>query len=137
MSRSVNRVTLIGNAGADPRVTETEKGTRVAHVSLATNRVFTVDGEEEQRTDWHRLTFWGRSADTVERYLRKGTRLYVDGRIEYGSYEKEGVTVPSVDIVVRDFVLLDPRENGGRRGDGEGAAEGEEDEAEEEAGLGV
>lgn len=137
MSRSVNRVTLIGNAGADPRVTETEKGTRVAHVSLATNRVFTVDGEEEQRTDWHRLTFWGRSADTVERYLRKGTRLYVDGRIEYGSYEKEGVTVPSVDIVVRDFVLLDPRENGGRRSDGEGAGVGEEDEAEEEAGLGV
>lgn len=137
MGRSVNRVTLIGNAGADPRVTETEKGTRVAHVSLATNRVFTVDGEEEQRTDWHRLTFWGRSADTVERYLRKGTRLYVDGRIEYGSYEKEGVTVPSVDIVVRDFVLLDPRENGGGRADGDGAADAEEDEAGEEAGLGV
>lgn len=136
MSRSVNRVTLIGNAGADPRVSETEKGTPVAHVSLATNRVFTVDGEEEERTDWHRLTFWGRSADTVERYLRKGSRLYVDGRIEYGSYEKEGVTVPSVDIVVRDFVLLDRRENGGRRVDGgEGQIEGVEDG--EEAGLGV
>lgn len=133
MSRSVNRVTLIGNAGADPRVTTTEKGTAVAHVSLATNRVFTVDGEEEKRTDWHRLTFWGRSADTVERYLRKGSRLYVDGRIEYGSYEKEGVTVPSVDIVVRDFVLLDPRENGARPADGAGS---ELDEA-EEAGLGV
>lgn len=131
MSRSVNRVTLIGNAGADPRVTTTEKGTAVAHVSLATNRVFTVDGEEEKRTDWHRLTFWGRSADTVERYLRKGTRLYVDGRIEYGSYEKEGVTVPSVDIVVRDFVLLDPRENGGRPSeDGEDAELDELEEAE-------
>ena len=139
MSRSVNRVTLIGNAGADPRVTETEKGTRVAHVSLATNRVFTVDGEEEQRTDWHRLTFWGRSADTVERYLRKGSRLYVEGRIEYGSYEKEGVTVPSVDVVVRDFVLLDPRENGGRRVDDHelGAAGTDESDEPEEAELGV
>ncbi len=130
MSRSVNRVTLIGNAGADPRVTTTEKGTAVAHVSLATNRVFTVDGEEEKRTDWHRLTFWGRSADTVERYLRKGSRLYVDGRIEYGSYEKEGVTVPSVDVVVRDFVLLDPRENGARPVDGDGAELDELEEAE-------
>lgn len=131
MSRSVNRVTLIGNAGADPRVSETEKGTRVAHVSLATNRVFTVDGEEERRTDWHRLTFWGRSADTVERYLRKGSRLYVEGRIEYGSYEKEGVDVPSVDVVVRDFVLLDPRENGGRPvGDATAGEAGEAEEAE-------
>lgn len=130
MSRSVNRVTLIGNAGADPRVTTTEKGTAVAHVSLATNRVFTVDGEEEKRTDWHRLTFWGRSADTVERYLRKGSRLYVDGRIEYGSYEKEGVTVPSVDVVVRDFVLLDPRENGARPVDDDGAEMDELEEAE-------
>lgn len=130
MSRSVNRVTLIGNAGGDPRVTETSKGTKVAHVSLATNRVFTVDGEEERRTDWHRLTFWGASAETVGRYLRKGSRLYVDGRIEYGSYEKEGVSVPSVDVVVRDFVLLDPRENGSR------AAE-EEREEREEAGLGA
>ncbi|MFB6240681.1 MAG: single-stranded DNA-binding protein [Gemmatimonadota bacterium] len=130
MSRSVNRVTLIGNAGGDPRVTETKKGTKVAHVSMATNRVFTVDGEEERRTDWHRLTFWGASAETVGRYLRKGSRLYVDGRIEYGSYEKEGVTVPSVDVVVRDFVLLDSAENGSR----DGATEAEE---REEAGLGA
>lgn len=111
MSRSVNRVILIGNAGSDPDVRETGKGTRVAHVSLATNRRYTIDGREKQRTDWHRLTFWGKNADTVERYLRKGTRVYVEGRIEYGSYERDEVTIPTTDVVVRDFVFLDPGES--------------------------
>ena len=119
MSRSVNRVILVGNAGSDPDVRETGKGTRVAHVSLATNRRYTIDGQEKQRTEWHRLTFWGKNAETVERYLRKGTRLYVDGRIEYGSYERDDVTIPTTDVVVRDFVFLDPSESG--RGGPDGA----------------
>lgn len=110
MSRTVNRVTLVGNAGADPDVRETAGGTKVAHLSLATNRVYTRDGEEHRRTDWHRLTFWGRAAETVERYVRKGTRLYAEGRIEYGSYERDGVSIPTVDVVVREFVMLDGRE---------------------------
>ncbi len=109
MSRSVNRVTLVGNAGSDPDVRATGKGTKVAHVSLATNRTFEVDGQEQRRTDWHRLTFWGRAADAAELYLRKGNRLYVEGRIEYGSYERDGVTIPTVDVIVQDFVFLDGR----------------------------
>lgn len=107
MPRSVNRVTLVGNAGSDPDVRETGNGTRVAHLSLATDRRFRRNGEVEKRTDWHRLTFWGKSADTVERYVRKGSKLYVEGRIEYGTYQREGVEIPSVDIIVRDFVMLD------------------------------
>lgn len=117
MSRSVNRVTLVGNAGSDPDVRETGNGTRVAHLSLATDRRFRRGDELEKRTDWHRLTFWGKSAETVERWVRKGSKLYVDGRIEYGSYERDGVQVPSVDIIVRDFVMLDAR-NGGRQAEG-------------------
>lgn len=112
MSRSVNRITLIGNAGGDPRVSETEKGTAVAHLSLATDRVYRVDEEEQQRTEWHRLTFWGGAAETVGRYVRKGSRLYVDGRMEYGSYERDGVTIPTADVVVRNFVLLGARSDG-------------------------
>lgn len=131
MSRSVNRVILVGNAGSDPDVRETGKGTRVAHVSLATNRRYTIDGQEKQRTDWHRLTFWGKNAETVERYLRKGTRLYVDGRIEYGSYERDDVTIPTTDVVVREFVFLDPSEAGGRHGNDE-EAPGEAPDALEE-----
>lgn len=121
MGRSVNRVTLIGNAGGDPRITETEKGTRVAHLSLATDRRFVVDDEERQRTEWHRLTFWGKNADTAELLLRKGSRIYVEGRIEYGAYERDGVEVPTTDIVVRHFVLLDGR----RDDDGLASFEGE------------
>ncbi len=133
MSRSVNRVILIGNAGSDPDVRETSNGTSVAHVSLATNRRYTIDGREKQRTDWHRLTFWGKNADTVERYLRKGTRIYVDGRIEYGSYERDEVTIPTTDVVVRDFVFLDPGESSSSapESDGSGAVEDALEELEE------
>lgn len=123
MSRSVNRVILVGNAGSDPDVRETAKGTTVAHVSLATNRAFETDGRTQQRTDWHRLTFWGGAAETVEAYLRKGTRLYVEGRIEYGSYERDDVTIPTTDVVVEEFVFLDPRESAVSPDDGAGGGE--------------
>ena len=109
MSKSMNRVTLIGNVGSDPDARETSNGTRVAHLSLATNRVFQTNGELQERTDWHRLTFWGRSAEIVEEYVRKGARLFVEGRIEYGLYERDGVEVPTVDVIVQDFVMLDSR----------------------------
>ena len=62
MSRSVNRVILVGNAGSDPDVRETGGGTPVAHVSLATNRVFQRNGSEQRKTEWHRLTFWAGAA---------------------------------------------------------------------------
>jgi single-strand DNA-binding protein len=112
MSRSVNRVILVGNAGSDPDVRETGTGTTVAHVSLATNRVFQRNGQEQKKTDWHRLTFWAGAAETVEKWVRRGTRLYVEGRIEYGSYDRDGVSIPTVDVVVNDFVFLDSRANG-------------------------
>ena len=90
---------------------DTGSGTRVAHLSLATNRVFQQDGEPQERTDWHRLTFWGKSAEIVEEYVRKGSRLFVEGRIEYGSYERDGTSIPTVDVIVRDFVMLDSRDD--------------------------
>lgn len=107
MSRSVNRIILVGNAGSDPDVQRTASGTTVAHLSLATNRKFRVNGELQERTDWHRLTFWAAAAETVERYVRRGNRLYVEGRIEYGSYDRDGQSVPTADVVVQEFVFLD------------------------------
>ncbi len=112
MSRSVNRVILVGNAGADPDVRRTSSGRTVAHLSLATNRVFLREGEEQQRTDWHRLTFWSGAAETVERYVRRGSRIYVEGRLEYGAYDRDGVSIPTADVIVQEFVMLD-RRNGG------------------------
>ena len=88
---------------------ERNDGTPVAHLSLATNRLVRRGGESQRRTDWHRLTFWSRQAETVGEYVRKGGRLYVEGRLEYGSFEREGVAIPSVDVVVENFVMLDRR----------------------------
>jgi single-strand DNA-binding protein len=118
MSRSVNRITLIGNVGRDPEVRETQSGTKVAHFSLATNhRIGAVGEEERERTDWHRLTLWNRLAHFAEEHVKKGDRVYVEGRLEYDSYERDGVTIPTAEVNVRELVLLAPPRNGG--GDGE------------------
>jgi single-strand DNA-binding protein len=98
----------VGNVGSDPDIRRTAAGTPVAHLSLATNRRFRRNGEDQERTDWHRLTFWARSAETVERYVRRGARLYVEGRLEYGSYERDGQSVPTADVIVHEFMFLDP-----------------------------
>jgi single-strand DNA-binding protein len=126
MARSVNRVILVGNAGSDPDIRSTGSGTKVAHVSLATDRTFRLNGQEQSRTDWHRLTFWGKVAELAERLIRKGTKLYVEGRIEYGSFERDGVSIPTADIIVQEFLLLE-----GGTGRLVRADESEEDDAAE------
>jgi len=106
MSRSINKVILVGNVGRDPDVQTTASGTKVAHLSLATSRRIPRDGGYEERTDWHRLTVWDRLARIAEDYIRKGDRLYVEGRMEYASFEKNGVTIPTAEVQVRELVLL-------------------------------
>lgn len=110
MSRSVNKIILVGNVGQDPDIQETSSGTKVAHLSLATNRRTSNNGEEpKERTDWHRLTLWNRLAQFTQDYVSRGDRVYVEGRLEYDSYERDGVTIPTADVVVRELVLLSPR----------------------------
>lgn len=100
--KSVNEVILIGNVGADPDIRATSGGTRVAKVSLATSWKY----KDEERTDWHRLTVFGRLVDVVAEWVKKGDRLYVRGRIEYSQTESDGVTKYWTDIVVNDLVML-------------------------------
>ena len=106
MSRSVNKITLIGNVGRDPDMQQTKSGTKVAHFSLATNRRKPANTEQEERTDWHRLTLWNRQAQFAEDYIRIGDRIYVEGRLEYDSYERDGVTIPTAEIIVHTVVML-------------------------------
>lgn len=106
MSRSVNKVILVGNVGRDPDVQSTAAGTKVAHLSLATSRRVPKDEAFQERTEWHRLTMWDRLAQVAEEYIRKGDRLYIEGRMEYGSFEKNGVNIPTADIQVRELVML-------------------------------
>ncbi|RMH20020.1 MAG: single-stranded DNA-binding protein [Gemmatimonadetes bacterium] len=108
MSRTVNKIILVGNVGRDPDVQETKSGTKVVHLSLATNRrPFGEDGVE--RTDWHRLTLWNRLAEFAAEHVGKGDRVYIEGRLEYDAYERDGVTIPTADVNVRELVLLTQR----------------------------
>ena len=108
MARSLNKVMLIGNVGSEPEIRTTASGKRVAKVSLATNRTFTDrSGQQQEKTEWHRLTAWDRLADLFEQYVHKGDRLYIEGSIEYSQTEDEhGKPRYWTDIVVRDMVML-------------------------------
>lgn len=120
MSRSLNKVTLIGNVGADPDVRSTASGSRVAKLSLATSRQFTDrSGQQQERTQWHRLTFFGRLVDVVEQWVKKGDRLYAEGRLDYSqTQDEQGGTRYWTDIIVNEMIML------GSGGPGRGQAEG-------------
>ena len=105
MSRSLNKVMLIGNVGSDPEIRATASGNRVGKLSLATNRQWKDgSGGQQEKTEWHRLTFFGRLVDIVEQWVKKGDRLYVEGRIEYSQTEKDGQTKYWTDIVANGNV---------------------------------
>lgn len=106
MGRSINKVILVGNVGRDPDVQTTANGIKVAHLSLATSRRFPRNGRVEERTDWHRLTLWDRLAELAGEHIRKGDRLYVEGRMEYDAYERNGITIPTAEVQVRELVML-------------------------------
>ena len=116
MSRSLNKIMLIGNVGDDPDVRTTSSGTPVAKMSLATSRQWTnKDGSKQEKTEWHRLTVWGKLVDVVERYVKKGDRLYVEGRIEYSESESDGQKRYWTNVNVFEMVML-----GGATGEGGG-----------------
>lgn len=108
MARSLNKVMLIGHVGNDPDVRTTASGAKVVKSSLATHRTYQDrTGQQQERTDWHRLTFFGKLAEIVEQYVKKGDRLYVEGRIEYSqTQDDQGGIRYWTDIVVTDLVML-------------------------------
>lgn len=119
MSRSLNKVMLIGNVGNEPEIRATSSGARVAKLSVATNRSWSDrSGQQQEKTEWHRLTFFGRLVDIVEQWVKKGDRLYVEGRIEYSQTEGEGDTKYWTDIVVQEMVMLGSTTGGGGGGAG-------------------
>lgn len=106
---SVNKVILLGHAGSDPEMRYPEKDRAVAHLSLATNERQGASGMET--TEWHRLVFYGNNASVVERYVRKGTRLYVEGRLKYREYDdKFKIHRRVAEIIVDNFEMLGRRE---------------------------
>ncbi len=112
MSRSLNKVTLIGNLGNDPEVRSTTGGNRVATFSLATSRSWNdASGAKQEKTEWHRCVVWNSKssqlADIVEKYVKKGDKLYVEGRVEYRQWQdKDNQTRYSTEINVRELIML-------------------------------
>jgi single-strand DNA-binding protein len=118
VSRSLNKAMLIGNLGSDPEIRTTSNGSRVAQFSLATSRRWNDrNGQQQEKTEWHRIVAWDKPfnlVDVVEKYVKKGDKLYVEGEIEYRSYEdKEGVTKYITEIRAREILMLGGKDGGG------------------------
>lgn len=105
---SVNKVTLIGNLGKDPEVRTTQGGTKVASMSLATSETYVKDGKKEEKVEWHRLVMWDKLADLAEKYLKKGKKIYVEGKLATRQWEdKDGAKRYTTEINVLQMVFLD------------------------------
>ena len=103
----MNKVMLIGHLGGDPEIRYLPSGTAMAKFSLATNR-WKKNGED-QPPDWHRITVWSRLAEICAQYLTKGRQVMIEGRIEYGSYDKDGVKHHTTDIIAENMEMLGSR----------------------------
>lgn len=119
MARGVNKAILIGNVGGDPEVRHMPNGNAVANITLATSDSWKDKntGQQQERTEWHRVVFFGRLAEVVGEYVRKGSKLYIEGRIQTREWEKDGVKRYTTEIVVDiggQMQMLDGKQEGGQ-----------------------
>ena len=114
----VNQVILIGNLGKDPEVRRLESGAAVAKFSLATNETYKdKDGNRQTLTEWHNIVIWRSLAEIAEKYLKKGSLIYLEGKITYREYtDKDNQKKYFTEIVANNFKMLDRREGGNREG---------------------
>lgn len=118
MARGVNKVILIGNLGADPEMKYMTSGTAIANLSLATNESWNdkTTGEKVEKTEWHRISFFGKPAEIIGEYAKKGSVLYVEGSISTRKWQdSDGNDKYSTEIKGREFQFLGGNENGAGR----------------------
>ncbi|AVJ32276.1 single-stranded DNA-binding protein [Stenotrophomonas sp. MYb57] len=122
MARGINKVILVGNLGNDPDVKYTQSGMAITRISLATTSVRKdKDGNQQERTEWHRVVFFGKLGEIAGEYLRKGSSVYVEGSLRYDKYTgQDGVEKYSTDIVADEMQMLGGRGEGGGGGGGGG-----------------
>ena len=113
-SRGINKVILVGNAGNDPEFRVMPNGNGVANVSLATSETWKdkSTGDQQEKTEWHRVIFFNRLAEIVEQYIKKGSKLYIEGRLQTRSWEQDGVKRYTTEIVASEMQMLDSRGGG-------------------------
>lgn len=128
---SVNKVILIGNLGADPELRSTTSGSQVASLRIATSESWNdrQSGERVERTEWHRVTLYGRLAEIAGQYLRKGSKIYLEGRLQTRKWQdKDGNDRYTTEVVANEMQMLDSRSEGSGRGPSGGAYAGERGE---------
>lgn len=116
MARGVNKVTLIGNLGADPEIRYTNGGSAVANIRLATAESWRdkESGEQQERTEWHRIVFFARLAEIVSEYLKKGSQVYIEGRLQTRKWQdRDGNDRYTTEIVANEMQMLGGRGGGG------------------------
>jgi len=114
-SRGVNKVILVGNVGKDPETRYLPSGGAVTNVALATSETWKDKntGQAQEKTEWHRIVFFNRLAEIVNEYVRKGSKLYIEGRLQTRSWEQDGITRYATEIVANEMQMLDSRGSGG------------------------
>lgn len=120
MARGINKVILVGNLGNDPETRYTPSGAAVTTISVATSESWTdkQSGQKQERTEWHRVKFFGRLAEIAGEYLRKGSQVYVEGSLRTDKYtDKQGIERYSTDIVANEMQMLGGRGDGGQKRD--------------------
>lgn len=115
MGRSVNKVQIIGTLGRDPEMKYLPSGSAVVTVSVATDESYNDknSGQKVEKTEWHRLTAFGKLAEIIGQYLKKGSKAYFEGKLRTNEYEKDGIKRYSTEIVVNDMMMLDGRQDAG------------------------
>jgi single-strand DNA-binding protein len=111
----VNKVILVGRLGKDPEVRNLENGAAVANFSIATSETYKdrTTGEKKEITEWHNIVAWRGLADITQKYLRKGDMVYIEGKLRTRSWEKDGITRYTTEIVADNMNMLTPRTSGG------------------------
>lgn len=113
MARGLNKVLLLGHLGRDPELKYTEKGTAYCNFSLATTESYKDEnGNKVDKTEWHNLVAWRKLAEICGQYLKKGSKIYCEGKLQTDSYEKDGVKKYSTKIVLTDMMMLDSKPAG-------------------------
>jgi single-strand DNA-binding protein len=117
-TKSVNKIILIGNLGQDPELRYTSSGVAVASFSMATSESWKdQDGNVQEKTQWHKCVAWRKLAEIVGEYLKKGSKVYIEGRIQYRSYDdKNGVKRDVTEIIVDQMLMLDSKGAGRSEG---------------------
>jgi len=114
MARSgINKVILVGNLGQDPEVKFTAGGAAVTTLSIATSESWKdkESGNEQEKTEWHRVVLWRRLAEIAGEYLKKGSKVYIEGQLQTRKWEQEGQTRYTTEVIARDMQFLDSRGN--------------------------